>query len=116
MNLKAELVPAGPCARDMELGWTVAASDDSTTVLVAQGTWLGCVARLSNSYRDNGIDATATHRGPAMRGNRADTLNNAQTLGVGECYLRYEHCAREVHPTLTLGRLANAQKRVGWWI
>jgi hypothetical protein len=50
-----------------------------------------------------------------MRGNRADAFNEAQTFGVGEYDLGYEHCTCEVHPTLTFSRLANAQERVGWW-
>jgi hypothetical protein len=45
-----------------------------------------------------------------MSGDRADTLDDAQTLRIGERYFRYKYCTRKVYPTLALCRLANAKK------
>jgi len=47
-----------------------------------------------------------------MSGDGADTLDDAQTLCIGERYLGYEHCTREVYPALTLSRFANTQERI----
>ena len=57
-----------------------------------------------------------THCGPTTTRDGADTLDNAQTLGIGERYLRYEHRTREVYPALTLSRFANAQERISRWV
>lgn len=46
----------------------------------------------------------------------ADPLDDAQTLCIGEGYLGYEHCTREVYPALTLSRFANTQERISRWV
>ncbi len=51
-----------------------------------------------------------------MKGDSTDTLDDAQTLCVGERYLGYKHRTREMHPALTLSRLANTQERVCRWM
>ncbi len=51
-----------------------------------------------------------------MSGDGADTLDDTQTLCIRERYLGYEHRTREVHPALTLSRLANTQERIGRWV
>lgn len=70
-----------------------------------------CIAEVTQFFNNVSKDrGTTTYLGPAMSGDRADALDDTETLCVGECYFGYEYCTRKVYPTLAFRRLANAKK------
>jgi hypothetical protein len=87
LDLKAKLVPAGPRTGDVVLRRTVYTTDNRAPDLVTQGTSLGLRVGISDPSKgrfQGFTSGTVTHCGPAMSWNRADALDDAQSLRVRE--------------------------------